>query len=234
MSTHRIVRSLCSLSLVALLAMGGAQANGSETETVGGWRKYENNPVLVPDESWEKVAVMCPHVIWDDRQRLYRMWYSGGEQYEPDAIGYATSTDGLLWKKHDANPIFRSDPELTWEQDKVTACQVIPHGISAWERLPANPIISPGKDTWDGASCYKPFAIYEKQQNRWMLWYNGRRQGEHIGLAIHDGEDLGFGPLGKQGSASAVRGTPDPAPDRSGPKTSGILNTFPTQRPPGS
>ena len=27
------------------------------------------------------------------------MWYSGGEQYEPDAIGYATSKDGIDWTK---------------------------------------------------------------------------------------------------------------------------------------
>ena len=40
---------------------------------------------------WEKVAVMNPHVIWDAQAGLYKMWYSGGEQYEPNAIGYATS-----------------------------------------------------------------------------------------------------------------------------------------------
>jgi hypothetical protein len=29
---------------------------------------------------------------------------------------------------------------------------------------------------------------------RWQLWYNGRRGVvEQIGLALHDGEDLGFG-----------------------------------------
>ncbi|HKM52332.1 MAG TPA: hypothetical protein VJY33_02920 [Isosphaeraceae bacterium] len=33
---------------------------------------------------------MCPHVLWDEQAKLYRMWYSGGEQYEPNAIGFAT------------------------------------------------------------------------------------------------------------------------------------------------
>ena len=32
------------------------------------------------------------------------MWYSGGEQYEPNAIGYATSPDGLAWTKHAKQP----------------------------------------------------------------------------------------------------------------------------------
>ena len=66
-------------------------------------------PALVADKPWEKVAVMCPDVMWDDAAKLYRMWYSGGEQYEPDAIGYATSPDGLTWTKHGSNPVFGTD-----------------------------------------------------------------------------------------------------------------------------
>lgn len=30
---------------------------------------------------------MRPHVLYDEKEKLYRMWYSGGEQYEPNAIG---------------------------------------------------------------------------------------------------------------------------------------------------
>ena len=55
---------------------------------------------------------MCPHVLWDEQQKLFRMWYSGGEQYEPDAIGYATSPDGLKWTKHKANPDLHARPRL--------------------------------------------------------------------------------------------------------------------------
>ena len=47
-------------------------------------------PVLAPEAVWEKQAVMCPAVLWDEEKGLYRMWYSGGEQYEPNAIGYAS------------------------------------------------------------------------------------------------------------------------------------------------
>ena len=29
--------------------------------------------------------------------------------------------------------------------------------------------------------------------SHWLLWYNGRKGGvEQIGLALHEGEDLGF------------------------------------------
>lgn len=54
----------------------------------------------------------------------YRMWYSGGEQNEPNAIGYATSPDGLTWTKNETNPVFSPDPNSVWEKHKVTACQV--------------------------------------------------------------------------------------------------------------
>ncbi|MHC4556689.1 MAG: hypothetical protein ACYS80_05220, partial [Planctomycetota bacterium] len=58
---------------------------------------------------------------------------------------------------------------------------------------PENPIISPGRGTWDGDACYKPFAIYDKERDHWMLWYNGRlKDVEQIGLAIHEGIYLGF------------------------------------------
>jgi hypothetical protein len=84
------------------------------------WSRASDTPVLRPELAWEKVAVMAPNVLYDADQRLYRMWYSGGEQYEPDAIGYATSSDGLHWVKRPA-PIFVPDPSHAWEQAKVTA-----------------------------------------------------------------------------------------------------------------
>lgn len=180
------------------------------------WHRRET-PVLSFDHAWEKNAVMCPHVLWDETAGQFRMWYSGGEQYEPDAIGYAHSADGIHWTKHEGNPIFFADPASRWEQNKVTACQVVQHkgwflmfylgfedvhtsrigiarsldGITGWQRLAANPILSPDRGMWDEDSCYKPYALCEN--NRWMLWYNGRRGNmEQIGAAIHEGEDLGF------------------------------------------
>ena len=183
------------------------------------WQRRSSQPVLSAEAPWEKVAVMCPHVLWDAEKRLYRMWYSAGEQYEPNSIGYATSPDGLHWTRHQDNPVFAADPARPWEQHKVTACQVIPaagsylmfyigfrdehraqiglarsqDGITDWQRHPANPILFPTDNAWDGDACYKPFAIYDQQSGRWMLWYNGRKGNvEQIGLATHPGIDLGF------------------------------------------
>lgn len=182
------------------------------------WMRAHEQPVMSPETPWEKVAVMCPHVLWDEDEQVFKMWYSGGEQYEPNAIGYATSTDGLTWHKHPSNPIFVPDTDLNWEKHKVTACQVVRHnrwyfmfyigfrdedhaqigiarsrnGIDGWERHHANPVIAPSETgEWDAEATYKPFAIYDS--GSWLLWYNGRNGTfEQIGLAIHKGEDLGF------------------------------------------
>jgi hypothetical protein len=181
------------------------------------WERAGAKPVLSARQPWEKVAVMCPCVMWDESMRVYRMWYSGGEQYEPDAIGYATSPDGRSWTKLPGNPVFEADPEDTWECYKVAGCQVLQRGtwyymfyigfrdidhaqigaarsldgITGWQPHTANPIIRPGINQWDHDACYKPYAIFEG--HRWLLWYNGRRRNvEQIGLAIHDAEDLGF------------------------------------------
>ena len=181
------------------------------------WIRMSDKPVLSPEKPWEKVAVMCPHVLWDEPQRLFRLWYSGGEQYEPDAIGYAASTDGLAWTRHEANPIIKPDPSIPWEQHRTTGVQIIRQGdwhlmfyigfrdvdhaqigvarsrdgITNWQKHPANPIIRPGIGKWDHDACYKPYAIFDGK--KWLLWYNGRHGGvEQIGVVLHEGEDLGF------------------------------------------
>jgi predicted GH43/DUF377 family glycosyl hydrolase len=189
------------------------------------WTRASDHPVLRPDAPWEKVATMCPHVLWDGEKGIYRMWYSAGDQYEPDAIGYATSTDGLTWQKSTSNPVFQPVSSMSWERHKVTAVQVqklqdwyvmfyigfrdVDHaqigvarsrdGITGWQRHPANPIISPSPGSWDEDACYKPFALFDGE--KWLLWYNGRRGSvEQIGVAFHQGEDLGFNslPTGKR------------------------------------
>lgn len=176
-----------------------------------------DDPVLQADQPWEKQAVMCPSVLWDAESKRFRMWYSGGEQYEPTAIGYAESSDGLVWTKFPQNPIFQAEPSHTWEQHKAAGCQVLwcegwywmfyigyhnehyaqiglarsKDGITNWERSSLNPIIAPDENAWDGEACYKPFVL--QIGSHWMLWYNGRRGSkEQIGAAVLDRPELTF------------------------------------------
>nr|WP_301272682.1 family 43 glycosylhydrolase [Acetobacter lambici] len=184
------------------------------------WTKVQSDPVLWPEKAWEKTSVMCPDVIVDEQTGQLRLYYSAGEQYEPDGIGLATSTDGKTWQKLPA-PIFTPDPNHSWERAKVTACDVhylngwyymfyvgfadVDHaaiclarsrnGIDQWERLPSNPILAPpGRLSyfkWDRDAIYKPAAVLTDKG--WVMFYNARRHHlEKIGMATHEGQSLGF------------------------------------------
>lgn len=160
------------------------------------WERF-SKPVMVPDQEWEIQAIMCPHVIYEEESGLYKMWYSGGGNHEPDAIGYAESKDGMHWKKYKSNPILKNEPDIPWEREKVAACHVLKwkdyyymfyigfihvdraaiglarskDGIKDWERYGKNPIIAPDRGDFDEKAVYKPYVI--KEEKGWRLWYNG-------------------------------------------------------------
>jgi hypothetical protein len=181
------------------------------------WARKSEHPVLEPSVAWEGVAAMCPHVMWDSMNHIWKMWYSAGQQYEPNAIGYATSADGLRWQKYPNNPVMTPDSHIDWEKDRVTAAQIIlwkgwyysfyigfrdidhaqiglarsKNGITDWVRNAGNPIVCPTPGGWDADACYKPYAVYSG--HHWMLWYNGRHEHlEQIGLVTRTGDNLGF------------------------------------------
>lgn len=173
-------------------------------------------PVLISERAWEGFSVMNPCVLYEDG--LYRMWYAAGETYEPNVLAYAESTDGINWTKSKINPIFVADKENTYEQDRVGGCQVIKtedmgyvmfyigyenidkaqiciarskDGITQWEKSPANPIVAPDEGKWDADACYKPSFLWNEEENKWMLWYNGRNKiDEFIGYVYKEGRDL--------------------------------------------
>lgn len=197
-------------------ALKGRMLIGMAESTDGiAWRRRDQ-PVLTPEAAWEKQAVMCPCVLREEAggKVVYKMWYSGGETYEPDALGYATSNDGVEWRKHAANPVFRAG--MGWESARVAGCDVqkvgdayylfyigykdgfentgigvakSPDGIGGWQRHPENPIIRPGPaGAWDDCNVYKPFIC--RVGDEWYLWYNASRRSdrrEQIGLARHSG-----------------------------------------------
>jgi hypothetical protein len=68
------------------------------------WTKYPGNPVLEqgPPGAWDAYFVCEPSVI--KTRGMYEMWHSGApghENFDPInvSIGYATSNDGINWKK---------------------------------------------------------------------------------------------------------------------------------------
>ena len=143
------------------------------------FKRVLTEPVLISDHYWEKTAVMNPCVLYEDGK--YKMWYAGGETYEPNALGYAESDDGIHWTKSKFNPIFVKDEKNYYEQDRIGGCQIIrtedmgyvmfyigyenidkaqvciarsDNGITGWEKSPLNPIISPTPGSWDSDACF--------------------------------------------------------------------------------
>ena len=157
---------------------------------------------------------MNPHVLYDKEENLFKMWYAAGEIIEPDVICYATSKDGIIWIKYDKNPIFTPNQNKNYldfykvggpEVHKISNRKYLMYyigytdintgrifiaisqdGINNWKRS-KHPIIQPSKYQFDSDACYKPTAIFDKQNNRWMIWYNGRKANkEYIGLVTHE------------------------------------------------
>jgi predicted GH43/DUF377 family glycosyl hydrolase len=152
--------------------------------------------VLEPAEPWEKASLMCPSVLRDP-DGTYHLWYSGGERYEPDAIGYATSGDGVNWARVCAEPVLRPNSGCAWEADRVAGAHVFRHGDHlyaayigfangfedsgigiarsrdgvAWERHADNPVISRGEPgDFDSINVYKPFVVVHGDE--WRMWFN--------------------------------------------------------------
>lgn len=172
--------------------------------------KYDRDimkPILGADKDYEGVSVMNPCVIYNASQKKYQMWYSAGENYEPDVLCYAESNDGIVWKKLD-NPVLTKCTSHEWEKAKVGGCNVIidedgiyhmyyigyqnidvariceaisKDGIH-WIRDDNNLLIAPSKNSWDADATYKPSVVYKNKM--FYLWYNGRKAvDEYIGLA---------------------------------------------------
>lgn len=171
------------------------------------FERFLKDPVLVPETDFENISVMNPFVMYENG--IFRMWYAAGETYEPNVICYAESTDGINWKKHQQNPIFVCAPENEYEQNRIGAVQVLKendgylmfyigykdintacvcaarseNGITNWQRVPENPLVTPTSGEWDESSCYKPTVVRD-ENGTYHLWYNGRSEGfEYIGYA---------------------------------------------------
>lgn len=190
-------------------ARGHSYIGCAESSDGINFERKVSEPVMISEYPWEKESVMNPCVLYENG--IYRMWYSAGETYEPNVIAYAESTDGINWNKRRANPIFVRESDNSYEQDRIGGCCVLKtedmgylmfyigyenvdtaricaarsdNGITGWVRLKGNPIVSPEAGAWDSEACYKPTVVWNEEQKKWMLWYNGRtRFEEYIGLA---------------------------------------------------
>ena len=78
--------------------------------------KVDNNPVIRPDRPWEGNYLGLSHVMFDEKDRVFKMWYSsssfsarrgddgkliaeGPSDYDPVPLCLAISGDGIYWEK---------------------------------------------------------------------------------------------------------------------------------------
>ncbi len=174
-------------------------------------------PVLRPQEAWEGRGVTYSHVIWNEDEQIYQMWYSAGEIREPDAIGYATSTDGIHWRKFGQNPILTHRDGRYFEVSKVNGSFIIrqdgwyymfymgvdgdgitcvglarsQNGVTDWVRHPSNPIYAATDGTWDWLGVRAPSVMIDGDTIK--MWYTGLDRGVRtLGMIEHPGASLAF------------------------------------------
>jgi sucrose-6-phosphate hydrolase SacC (GH32 family) len=85
------------------------------------WRRLDTAIKPGANGTWDSLLVGRPSVLLDEG--VFKMWFDGRKDLPlaaPDptaakspnsrrAVGYATSNDGIHWKKHDGNPVFAQD-----------------------------------------------------------------------------------------------------------------------------
>ena len=81
------------------------------------WREHKANPILTGDDLPWGSNFQTPFVLFDDEEHIYKMWFvsvteiardEAGQMTEmTQALGYATSSDGIQWRIH-PEPIYES------------------------------------------------------------------------------------------------------------------------------
>lgn len=88
------------------------------------WEPHPD-PVMVVDQEWEKGRLFYPTVLkLGDR---FAMWYGSYWSARPNttALGFATSRDGIAWRKNPNNPVFRPDESHAWESHYTTSQSIV-------------------------------------------------------------------------------------------------------------
>lgn len=177
------------------------------------WTKYSNNPVLDVgiSGSWDQAVAAVGTVLFNGT--LYEMWYAGAAIFGAPDIGYATSEDGITWKKFETNPVMVRGEAGSWDNSLINVPDVIydnnenkfhmwyrgangnaskvgyaesQDGIN-WLKSSNNPVLNVGNSNeWDGLNLLQSRVILEDEI--FKMWYQGvDNQGTfRIGYALSE------------------------------------------------
>lgn len=131
----------------------------------------ETNQVLCPTEPWEQGQVWHPWVICEEDEDVYqyKMWYTGTN---PDrSIGLAVSADGMVWEKHEKNPVL--EPEEAWASSILNGPCVIVQKLG--QEIP--------EDDIDRFVFLIDEGEFKKANKIYKMWYAGRNGRTALGYA---------------------------------------------------
>jgi sucrose-6-phosphate hydrolase SacC (GH32 family) len=122
------------------------------------------------------------------------MWYTGMDSDGKFRIGYATSSDGINWKKYAGNPVLNLGSTGTWDSDVVRVNAVIKDGMTYrmwyvgnghnrigyatstdgthWTKYAGNPVLDVGSSPgWDQGLVSFAGIIFDS--GVYKMWYSG-------------------------------------------------------------
>jgi len=174
------------------------------------WTKHPTPVLEAGTDAWEAGGVGNGYVM--PVAGGYKMWYVGANSgWTKECIGYATSTDGILWQKDMQNnpvlePGISGEWDDTWVAGKVMLKDNIYYmwylgagttwgqfriglatssdGITNWTKHPANPVLTPSPSGWDGGEVEAPSVLLVG--DTLYMYYDGSPSGSYvwqIGLA---------------------------------------------------
>jgi predicted GH43/DUF377 family glycosyl hydrolase len=178
------------------------------------WTEYEGNPILDLGQTgeWDDSGIETVEVIKDGE--TYMLWYESyseeippGFERPPFKIGYATSLDGVNWRKYSGNPVIDLGPD-SWDSRGICSPTVIkdgdmykmwyaghaPEGFvrigyatstdgANWTKYAENPVLDVESfgswDEWAVAEC-----SVIKVGEEYMMWYSGGGSYYNISMRI--------------------------------------------------
>lgn len=177
------------------------------------WNKHPANPVLPASGTWDDWVVRPGSVIWDEPTQVYKMWYTGGNDwFNILKVGYATSPDGVNWTK-EAAPVFTFGAVTEWPNNDV---DVVRNGSLyemyfssstrdirlatsidglAWQVVDCAPVLSASINGWDSYLVQDASVLYDGTcgLRMWYLGRDGDGANSMIGLASFEVDNDGDG-----------------------------------------
>jgi hypothetical protein len=110
----------------ALVAQDAAETAADFPDELLNWSPHPANPIFAgtAGDTWDRKIRERGFILREGDR--WHLWYTGYGQEEPGhhLLGYATSDDGIRWKRHPGNPVY----DASWVEDMC----VVKRGDTYW------------------------------------------------------------------------------------------------------